>query len=159
MTQYYYQTTDYPNIYKNAYWGTHQICRLTNGQILRPEADIIQNRNDFIKRFEIVKYKRPTPRQWDIQEEKNGRTRIDHREYYEDIHKRTIYVCSQYDPFPMYRQMKPIYSPSQWSGYQIVETTQSKKLLIQKIFSKLPTDVSAYILTFMKPIKYSGPKL
>lgn len=155
---YYYQTTDYPKIYKNAYWGTHKVCTRNNDSQY-PEADIIQNRNDFIKQFKIVKYKRPTQRQWEIQESKHCRSRIDHREYYEDIHKRIIYVCSQYDPFPMYNQMKPIYSAGQWSGYQIVETTQSKKLLIQTIFSKLPPDVSKYILTFMKPIKYNSTTL
>jgi len=155
--KHYYETTDYPKIYKNAYWGSHQIQTLKN--VHYPEQEIIQNRNDFIKRFEILKYKRPTHRQWEIQEKLHHNTRIDHREYYEDRHGRTIYVCSQYDPFPFYKQMKPIYSPSQWSGYQIVETTKSKKLLIQTIFSKLPPDISKYILTFMKPIKYASNKL
>jgi hypothetical protein len=154
--KHYYQTTDYPKIYKGSYWGSHETCISSNG-IKDPTQDIIQNRNDFIKQFQIIKYKQVTYRQWERMHHHHRRR--DHQEHYEDVYGRIIYVCSQYEPYPLYKQMKPIYSPGQWSGYQIAETIKSKKILIDTIFSKLPPDISKYILTFMKPIKYRSNTL
>jgi hypothetical protein len=145
-----YQTTEYPNIYKNAYWGSFSVS-----DNLNPE--IIKNRNEFIKRFKITKYKKITEHQWRKQNwEWDGSTiisynriDIDHQEYYEDIYGRMIYVCSQYNPYPLYKQMKPIYTLDNWSGYKIAETTKSKKILMKQIFDKFPPEISKYIQTYL----------
>ena len=121
-SQYYYQETEYPKIYKNSYWGSHQSPqeRLTD--------EIIQNRNDFIKQFKIKKYKTPTIAQWHKYEQEFQHQEIDHKEYYEDIYGRLICVCSQHDPCSSYIHMKPIYHSNQWSGYKIIETKKSKNV-------------------------------
>ena len=149
----YYKLTDYPKIYAYTYWGSHRADNYNLGLNL----EIIKNRNDFIKRFQIIKYKKITSSQfYKDQCEKHGSLRIDHQEYYEDIYGRTIYVGSQHIPYPLYKQMKPIYAIDQWSGYQIVETTKSKKLLMKQIFDKFPPEISKYIQGYLKYHKTSG---
>ena len=144
----YYQSTDYPDIYKHSYWGSHTTTDKS------PNTEIIKNRNEFIKRFQIAKYKRLTLPQWYKHEHEHpANLFIDHKEYYEDIYGRMIYVCSQHNPYPLYKQMKPIYASNQWSGYQIVETTKSKKLLMKQIFDKFPPEISKYIQTYLPKSK------
>lgn len=152
MTTRNYQATEYPHIYGCSYWGSH---RITNRYKL--DLEIIKNRNDFIKRFKITKYKKLTSLQWYKKErEQPSGLEFDHQEYYENINGCMIYVCSQFNTYPLYKQMKPIYDIDQWSGYQIVETTKSKKLLMKQIFDKFPPEISKYIQGYLKYHKTSG---
>jgi hypothetical protein len=151
---YYYQLTDYPHIYGNTYWGSSTIKKRYT--LDTPNLEIIKNRNDFIKRFKITKYKKLTLLQWEKdQRERPSSLIIDHKEYYENINGCMILVCSQYNPYPLFKQMKPIYALDQWSGYQIVETTKSKKLLMKQIFDKFPPEISKYIQEYLKYHKTS----
>ena len=135
----YYETTNYPNIYKNSYWGNFDV------EADRPEKEVIQNRNAFIENHQIVVHKRLTMTQYD-----KYRTEADHQETYEDKLGRIVQVYSEHNSkkYPIYKPMKPIYALDQVSGYRKIETRKSKNILMKKVFHNIPDDVVKYIKKF-----------
>jgi hypothetical protein len=89
MKHKYYETTNYPKIYKNTYWGafTDDKNKFSNF--------IIYNRNRFIEDFNVQSYKRLVHLENIIKyyEKKFGNLIIDHVEYY----KTKKYVNGKFD--------------------------------------------------------------
>jgi len=103
----YYQLTEYPNIYINTYWGAFED---TNGLI---DDDIILNRNNFIKDFNIKnkpklsawcsRFLNTLPKQF-----------LDHPEIYRDREKNFVFVTSPYcwneEPPKPFREVGKMYT-------------------------------------------------
>lgn len=85
---YNYQYTQYPNIFKNVYWGHFK----------EPiEKNIIENRNNFIKEFDIIKKKDLTKKLDNFGWEESDNDRMfDHRECYIDKNGNYILIISPY---------------------------------------------------------------
>jgi hypothetical protein len=144
----YYEKTAYPKIFKYSYWGAF---KATDD---RPNPDIIENRNAFVKDLQIVS-------RWKSGGRNKHRTEMDHQEFYEDKLGRMVQVYSEYPRthygiFPMFIPMKPIYALDQESGYRIIETRKSKNILEKKVFHKLPDELVKYIKGYLikgKPLR------
>ncbi len=87
-----YQSTEYPQIYINTYWGSSPL-NPHNG--ITP--DIITNRNNFIQNYNIGKCVKYPPKyiKKQIQNEINLGI-CDHLEYYKTNDKRYILISSPY---------------------------------------------------------------
>ena len=87
-----YQSTQYPQIYINTYWGSSSL-EPYNGIT----QDIITNRNSFIRDYNINKCVRDPPKyiEKQIQNEVDLGI-IDHLEYYKTNDKRYILISSPY---------------------------------------------------------------
>ena len=109
--------TDYPAIYKNAYWG--------NFRQTFPD-EIIHARNNFIRDYGIVSY-------WDgsrYQIEDPEGMKYDHKEYYRDREGRVVQVYSQREKEggfdESFTKISPMYHLDQFTAVKIFETTKSK---------------------------------
>jgi len=146
-----YEVTDYPKIYKGVYWGNHTMYE---GRPLC--AEILKNRNDFIKEHGIVAQKDASGSfHYNKIETKNFYTQLmDHEESYEDALGRIVYVYSKHPngikPIPLYRQIKPIYATEQHTMMRKYETPKSTRLLMKAVYKALPDDVVGLISSFIK---------
>ena len=85
----YYNNTNYPNIFKETYWGNFDL-ETTD---LLSMKNIFYSRNKFVDDFKIKKSTRKYP-QW-VENEKSHRD-FDHVEVYKDIHNQYVIIFSNY---------------------------------------------------------------
>jgi len=108
--------TNYPAIYKNAYWG--------NFRQKFPD-EIIDARNNFIRDYGIVSY-------WDgsrYQIDDPDGINYDHKEYNRDREGRVVQVYSQSEKKGFdesFTKIAPMYQLDQFTAIKILETTKSK---------------------------------
>lgn len=96
---YYYEYTDHKKIYNHSYWGHFGKSIDMNDNHRKPEPEIIQNRNKFIKEYDIVKYvDKRTKYVLNEYEFNNGRIDhiFDHLEFYKTNDNKYILVSSPY---------------------------------------------------------------
>jgi hypothetical protein len=163
-----YQLTEYPEIYRQSYWGGYTPRKYDSN------AQIIQNRNAFARKFQLVprgnishtiqeKHRYNADHQ-EMYEDKLGRfiqvySQHSCREVIDDRMYRgqRIVNCEYLDsrwkrktipPFVPFKPTPSLYSLDQQSGYRIIETPKSKKILLQMVFQNIPEDVVKYIRTF-----------
>lgn len=90
---FYYQLTEYPKIYKNVYWGNFK----DTINKINDEKNIIENRNNFIREFNIVRTKNLIKKYNNFGWEESDNDRMfDHSESYIDKDKNYILVVSPY---------------------------------------------------------------
>ena len=108
LKTYYYEFTDYPDIYCNTYWGNFSLRRREKYLKTKFKTLIVYNRNRFIKEYNIVKCK--TPRRNLIDEILNDNY-TDHNEYYQDKDGNYIHLFSThpYDDMEIYKDYTIIY--------------------------------------------------
>jgi hypothetical protein len=81
--------TEYPKIFIKSYWGNGNINIRDN------LTDVANNRNDFIKEFNIKKWY-DVPVTYDLLLNMRNTPRFDHTEYYQTIDKEIIVISSPY---------------------------------------------------------------
>lgn len=98
---YNYEITDYPKIYNKVYWGFFQITS---------ESDIIENRNNFVEKYNIKKCIEKRGRIFEKLErivlKYEGEVRLDHLEYYMTEDKDFIVINSPYIQDACYDEYK-----------------------------------------------------
>ena len=130
MTPYYYDMTEYPKIFKNSHWGNFD--RYKKHKI----EDIITNRNNFVKEFEIVK-KKDIPKKYHKYfnfEKRNDEHRpfYDHVEEYKTKNNNYLVICSPYTNYDElaeklgYKKYNQLYSSD---AFTYIKTYQTKKYL------------------------------
>jgi len=94
MYSYYYDLTAYPKIYKSTYWGTFKLYEEKPDERLNK---IIENRNNFIKEFNIKCYEKKLPKYMLMRCEKIINIG-DHVEKYKTNDNKLIILNSPYEP-------------------------------------------------------------
>ena len=77
-----YEMTDFPELFKNTYWG--------GGQYNPKESEIIANRNKFAKDYELTSL-------WEKMEYYPGLPSLDHKEIYKTKSGKIILIYSPYN--------------------------------------------------------------
>ena len=137
----YCDTTKYPKIYSDSYWGT---CRGI------PHQDIIDSRNQFVEDYGITKYKTSFYKMY-----VNG---LDHQEFYEDNKGRIVHIFScnpngLNKDISSFKIIKPIYNRDQITGMRKFETQKSKKILMSSIFNYIPDEIVKHINSYIETKK------
>jgi hypothetical protein len=106
--------TEYPKIFKNVYWGNF------DNKTDKLEQNIIENRNNFVKEFEIVRVKnipQKYHKYYNFEKRYNeNKDFFDHVEEYKTKNNDYLVICSPYynqDELAKklgYRKYKPLYS-------------------------------------------------
>lgn len=135
--------TDYPHLFR-CYWGGFNI-------IDNPiKKQIFQNRNQFVKKFNIQKTIPPSHAlkykdifyKWHTQLEGNE---LDHPEMYMDKDGQVIMVCSNYDcPPPKFMQMRPyvkLYHPGARTYVKFFENMQ----MFRNTINRWNKDIQSYL--------------
>tara|TARA_R110002167_G_scaffold1184_2_gene5053 strand:+ start:73 stop:516 length:444 start_codon:yes stop_codon:yes gene_type:complete len=140
---YYYEHTDFPNIYQHVYWG-----RFAN-DIKKYDitSKIIHARNWFILHYKIISYKSCPDNLCGLRQE----LRLDHTETYEDELGRIVYIYSMNDLRDVigFTNIPSMYALDQQTGVRIIETRKSKRKMIQYIKSKVPDDIIPIIKSYL----------
>jgi len=137
----YASTTKYEAIYKDSYWGSHRTYHDA------PPKTIIDTRNQFIEKYQIVKRIDPSYDVWKLNDN------LDHQEFYEDVHGRIVHIYSQHHAHSAFKTIPSMYAPNQITGLKLIETRKSRKLLMKTIFDKLPDDIGTIIKEYIKKSK------
>jgi hypothetical protein len=114
VKNYYCNMTEYPKIFKNVYWGNF------DNETDKLEQNIIENRNNFVKEFEIVRVKnipQKYHKYYNFEKRYNeNKDFFDHVEEYKTKNNDYLVICSPYynqDELAKklgYRKYKPLYS-------------------------------------------------
>ena len=116
---YYYNLTNYPNLFKHCYWGNH--VPIDN----HPSPEIVAARNRFVEEYKIVAWHNHTVR---VRMPQNG-MQFNHQEFWEDDQGRIVHIFSHnYKEMPSnFVKISSLYTGGTVTGLRIVETLKSKR--------------------------------
>lgn len=132
MYNYYYDLTDYPKLYKSTYWGTFKCYEEKPDERLNK---IIENRNNFIKEYDIKCHEKKLPKYMLMRCEKHINIG-DHVEKYKTNDNKLIILNSPYSPSEKeheqflklgYIEIKPLYNHFAKTYLYITDIVTSQK--------------------------------
>lgn len=133
MDKYYFECTEYPNKFKDVYWGNFLLAHQEDKENLKK---IFKNRNNFVKEFNINRYltSKPYCEKLEIYLFKNKQHSLfDHVEYYSIKNSKDIIILIS--PYSDIEKSKPnVYKKMMdmgWKHYNILYNTGANTYVLK----------------------------